>query len=249
MRNTTKMLLMNNYRKDGKASPREEPESYNGSRRDPPRYPDRMEGRFRDREGRERYDDGRFAPQNRAPMEREVYPESNGPYLPPYYQEASRYPLREEKPRNKIGFSVDGEMERLPNEFPEEYPMSMRHSSANEMESRKGRERVSGYTESRPKLGKELAMEWAQGMENEDGTHGPHWTMEQTKQVQAQQGIDCDPVEFFLAINMMYSDYVKVAKKLGVNKVDFYACMAKAFLDDKDAGPDKIGRYFEYVVG
>ena len=32
-------------------------------------------------------------------------------------------------------------------------------------------------------------------------------------------------------------------------KVDFYACMAKAFLDDKDAGPDKIGRYFEYVVG
>lgn len=94
-----------------------------------------------------------------------------------------------------------------------------------------------------------IAEKRASKMQNEDGTQGPHWTMELTKQVQAQQSIECDPIEFFLAMNMMYSDYVKVAKKLGVNNVDFYSCMAKAFLDDKDAGPDKLERYFEYVVG
>ena len=48
---------------------------------------------------------------------------------------------------------------------------------------------------------------------------------------------------------MMYSDYCKVAEKLNVNIVDFCACMAKAFLDDKDAKPDKVARYWEYVAG
>lgn len=65
---------------------------------------------------------------------------------------------------------------------------------------------------------------------------------------QTGKGIDCEPLQFWIAMNMIYSDYVKVAKKLGMNNVDFYACMAKAFLDDKDAQPDKLARYYEYVV-
>jgi len=95
---------------------------------------------------------------------------------------------------------------------------------------------------------REMAMKWASQMENKDGTHGPHWTIEQTKQVMAQKGIECDPTEFYAAMNMMYSDYSGVAKKLGVNNMDFYAWMAKAFLDDKDARPDKLARYYEYIV-
>lgn len=204
------------------------------------------EDRFKDRQGRERYDDGRYAPMDSAgnPDGGENYPYYNDPYYPPYYQgkkRDGRSTRESEKPMNKIGFAIDGEMERVPNEFPEAYPMSMDH--------RKGSPRIAGYADGTPDITKEMAMEWSRSMENEDGTQGPHWTMEQTKQVQAQQGIECDPIEFYLAINMMYSDYVKVAKKLGVNKVEFYACMAKAFLDDRDAGPDKLGRYFEYVVG
>lgn len=242
MRNAAKMLLMNTYDKGKKGIPGEEPQAYSGGKREIPRYP--MEDRSRDI--RRRRDDGRFAPRNEGyqPMEPEVYPEY-APYQPPYNQQGSRYPLQEDRPRNKIGFSVDGEMEQIPHQFPEEYP----GRQGSEMEHRRGAERMAGYAQSQPQVSREAAQRWAEAMENEDGTQGPHWTMEQTKQVQAQQGIECDPVEFFLAINMMYSDYVKVAKKLGVNKVDFYACMAKAFLDDKDAGPDKIGRYFEYVVG
>ena len=62
-------------------------------------------------------------------------------------------------------------------------------------------------------------------------------------------GIECDPAEFWAALNMIYSDYVKVAKKFNVgSNIDFYVDMAKAFLDDKDAGPDKLAKYYQYVV-
>lgn len=77
---------------------------------------------------------------------------------------------------------------------------------------------------------------------------GPHWSTEQTEQVRTQQNIDCEPIKFWVAMNMMYSDYCKVAEKLGVNNAIFYACMAKAFLDDKDAQPENLGRYYEYIV-
>ena len=92
------------------------------------------------------------------------------------------------------------------------------------------------------------AKEWAGRMENEDGTVGPHWTIEQTKQVASQKGITYDPVEFWLCMNMIYSDYFGVAKKLNVNNMVFYVEMSKAFLGDKDAVPGKLYSYFEYVV-
>ena len=72
--------------------------------------------------------------------------------------------------------------------------------------------------------------------------------MEQTKQIQAQKGIESDPLKFWVAMNMVYSDYSKVAKKLNVNNADFYACMAEAFLEDKDAQEDKLERYYQFVV-
>ena len=149
---------------------------------------------------------------------------------------------------NKIGFAINGEAEHLPDEY-RQMEYSPEPYSGNEMAPRKGSRMMGHASSGEDSMSPEEAREWARGMENEDGTQGPHWTMEQTKQVQAQQGIECNPVEFYLAMNMMYSDYLKVAKKLGVNKVDFYACMAKAFLDDKDAGPGKLRRYFEYVAG
>ena len=95
---------------------------------------------------------------------------------------------------------------------------------------------------------REVALSWVDMMENADGTHGPHWAMEQTKELQEKKGIGHDPVEFFVAMNMMYSDYCKIAKRYNVNTADFYASMAKAFLDDKDAVDDKLAKYYEYVV-
>ena len=72
--------------------------------------------------------------------------------------------------------------------------------------------------------------------------------MDQVKTVMQQRGIDCDLPKFFAALNMIYSDYVSVAKKLGISNIDFYVGMAQAFLDDKDAGTDKLMRYYHSVV-
>ena len=93
------------------------------------------------------------------------------------------------------------------------------------------------------------AEKWTHEMENEDGSKGPHWNIEQVKMLMGQKGIAGDPWEFYAAINAMYSDYGKVLKKHGVgDKLDVYIDMAKAFMDDKDAQPDKLARYYKYIV-
>lgn len=93
------------------------------------------------------------------------------------------------------------------------------------------------------------AEKWTREMENEDGSKGPHWNIEQVKMLMGQKGITGDPWKFFAAINAMYSDYSKVLKKHGAgDKLDIYIDMAKAFMDDKDAQPDKLARYYKYIV-
>ena len=98
-------------------------------------------------------------------------------------------------------------------------------------------------------LTKEKAQEWTKKMKNSDGTPGPHWKLEQTNALMEKLGVSLNPIEFYVAANMMYSDYCAVAKKFGLDTPDFYGHMAKAFLEDKDAGPDKLKKYFEEVVG
>ena len=88
------------------------------------------------------------------------------------------------------------------------------------------------------------ANKWVSKMENEDGTTGAHWTFDQVHQLMEQRGIDCDPVQFWAALCMMYSGYATAASKHGVGgDVDFYIDMACAFLNDKDAPKDKLARY------
>lgn len=220
-----------------------------------------MEGRFRDRDGREHYDNGRFSPMKNeydggtyAPYETSMnYPDM--PYIPPIYREDGRHEFNRResdwgmRPMNKIGFALEGEMNRLPEMNPE-YRQMQEYRRMDEMNHMKGGERMAGYGNSSVMMPftKEVAESWTHGMKNEDGSNGPHWTMDQTKQVQAQRNINCDPVEFYAIINSIYSDYCKVAKKHNVNTIDFYADMAKAWLDDEDAVNDKATAYFEYIV-
>lgn len=97
-------------------------------------------------------------------------------------------------------------------------------------------------------LDKETAEAWMSKLHNEDGSMGAHWTMDQTKQVMAQKHMELDPIEFYVTMNMLYSDYCQIAKTHGVNTVDFYADMARAFLVDKDAVANKLLAYYEYVA-
>lgn len=174
------------------------------------------------------------------------YPDSDTPW-PVYGGPRTTRTYDTPKPVGKIGFSLDGEMTRS-DEVGHNYPMSVRYDQPDEMSYRTVKKddgyARGGYGE----MTKDMAERWAGMMENEDGTTGPHWSLDQAKQVMAQRNISGSPYDFWLALNMMYSDYSAVAKKMGVNTVEFYACMADAFLNDKDAVDDKLAAYYEYVV-
>lgn len=125
--------------------------------------------------------------------------------------------------------------------------MRTEYTGGNEMENRWS-EKESGYAEGGGEFTKEEAKEWTKRMHNEDGTTGPHWSMEQAKQVMTQRDIKHDEVAFWAILNSIYSDYCAVFKKHGVNTMDMYIDMTKAWLDDKDAVKDKAGAYYECVV-
>lgn len=66
-----------------------------------------------------------------------------------------------------------------------------------------------------PHFDEEHAHYAVEGMENEDGTKGPHWTVEETTSVANQMGINLksekhNKWDWFVAMNMIYSDFYKV---------------------------------------
>ena len=93
----------------------------------------------------------------------------------------------------------------------------------------------------------EKAEEWLLNMQNEDGTTGPHWSLEETN---AYRPAEISEYCWECAMNMMYSDYYSVAIAYNVNIPEFYADMARAFLFDKDAKSpkDKISAYYNAIV-
>lgn len=123
-----------------------------------------------------------------------------------------------------------------------------------EMERRAGNKAVEVVDEYTDELDDDILIDehtarmWTANMEGVDGNVGEHWTMEETTSVLKQKGFNLDPVEFYACMNMMYSDYSKVAKRFNVNSADFYASMSDAFLNDRDAKKNKLYLYYESVV-
>ena len=110
-----------------------------------------------------------------------------------------------------------------------------------------GDERENEYTWKHKEVDEECAMRWVHGMKAADGSQLPHFKPESAEQMRVAHCPECSRWEWFVAINMMYADYIDVAKKLGVNRDEFYALMAKAFLLDEDAGPHKLATYMEEI--
>ena len=99
----------------------------------------------------------------------------------------------------------------------------------------------------------EDVMRWYSKMQNDDGSTGQHWTEDQTASIAAAIGVAFDHItaeEFCAAMNMMYSDYFPVGVKYGVDRPEFYADLAKAFLFDKDgpAPKEKLAAYYHGIV-
>lgn len=80
-------------------------------------------------------------------------------------------------------------------------------------------------------------------MINEDGTIGPHWSVEQTNNVARQLGIEFstfNEYDFNYVMNMIYSDYYGSVQ----NDTIVYGKMARKFLEDKDAIQGKALMYY-----
>lgn len=100
---------------------------------------------------------------------------------------------------------------------------------------------------------RDTAEEWVRNMRNEDKNHphGGKWSPESLKPFAQKYNIQYDTPkfwQFYAMTNAMYSDYSEVARKFGITSPEFYACMAKAFMDDRDAEPEKVARYYEYIA-
>lgn len=182
---------------------------------------DRPESKFRDRRGREHYDNGRYAPKGGYDGGSRMM-EDDEPSPRMGYENNIRYESNRERPSNVIGFARHGESQKKGKQ-------QMGHASGGESFEN-------------------TAKEWMKSLQNADGSRGPHWTMEQAKSLMHQAGADCDPAEFWAVLNALYSDYSQVLKKFGIDRTDVYAHMAKAWLEDEDAVDDKAAAYFEYIV-
>lgn len=99
----------------------------------------------------------------------------------------------------------------------------------------------------------QTAEEWVASMVNEDPAvgRGGKWKPDDVRPFAKKYGIQTTGkqfAEFYAMMNAMYSDYSEVAKRYGVTDPGFFAEMAKAFIHDKDANPDKVQAYYEYIV-
>lgn len=189
-----------------------------------------VEGRFRDRRGREHYDNGRFAPaRQEMPMDAmgEMTRRNADMYAPrmPYSDWDDDDRWGEQRGMYPIGFRMGG------------------HGHSGKVVPMRGH--ASGDMD---RLDRETADEWMSKLHNSDGTSGPHWTMEQVKQIAKQKGLSMEPVELYAVLNALYSDYDHVLKKHGISNIDVYVDLAKAWIEDKDAVPNKALMYYECIV-
>lgn len=87
--------------------------------------------------------------------------------------------------------------------------------------------RVKAYeAEHGPHFNEEHARKAVSKMENEDGTRGPHWSVEETTALASQYGINLgsrfNRYDWFVALNMVYSDYYQEIINIVRNQYDTY---------------------------
>ena len=76
--------------------------------------------------------------------------------------------------------------------------------------------------------------------------YGQRWSREDIAEYLRGKGINDHVTEYYLVMNMMVNDYSRTAKIIGQDDADFYFNLAYDFINDEDAKPDKIAKYFMY---
>lgn len=112
---------------------------------------------------------------------------------------------------------------------------------------------AAGKGEDAQKLTEHDAKAWVEAMEGTDPERkrGGRWTMEEVKNIAKKSGWVLDGqklIDAYAIVNAMYSDYYAVAQKYGLVAPEFFADLARAWIDDKDAKEGKAGLYWRYIV-
>ena len=82
------------------------------------------------------------------------------------------------------------------------------------------------------------------GLENADGTKGPHWSVSDITSYAKSRGLSYsmfNEYDFAYAMNMAYSDYYGSVQ----DSTESYYRIAKAFIEDKDAPEGKAFLYWK----
>ena len=149
-------------------------------------------------------------------------------------------------------FSEQGEHQRYPTSaYGGQMRMSTQQGGMKHQQMRMGGMKQHGMHEGYvPPLTREKAMAWVHGMDGESD-RGETWTFEEIEELAQKHGIPKQEkklVELYAVMNMLASDYYKVAEEFDVLNDEFFVCMAKAFINDKDAVPDKVAMYYECIA-
>ena len=105
-----------------------------------------------------------------------------------------------------------------------------------------------------PHFNEELAEKAVSKMENEDGTKGPRWSVDEAERVAQQYSVNLKSEKFnkydwFVALNMIRSDFYRaVVSMTGSDNIKHFVELTKAWLNDKDIEEGKTWFYFRYVM-
>lgn len=112
-----------------------------------------------------------------------------------------------------------------------------------------GMRHMEDYRKPQP-LTREKAEEWVESMKGDD-SEGETWSMEEIKEIAKKHSMPMQEeklVELYAVMNMLASDYYKVAEEFDVLEDDFFVAMAKAFINDKDAVKGKVSIYYDCIA-
>ena len=218
----------------------------------------RIDDRFRDRTGREHYDDGRFAPM-RGEYDGGMMM-GYGTSYPTYmgYVEPIRMGRDDDEGRRSWKIIENNGYQDIDPEHTRDGMRrvmgfggsSVEHSHMDEMSHRSG-EKIPGHASARgmPIMTREMAEEWMDNLQNADGSRGAHWTFDEVKNLMQSRGVQADPLIIWVGMNAEYSDSVMLNRKYGVDRPEYYLDAAVIrWLNDKDAVKDKAAMYYTYVV-
>lgn len=93
--------------------------------------------------------------------------------------------------------------------------------------------------------GNVLNREMAEEIVSKMRPYGQRWSLEETKRLQEQYGIDnVRTSDFYVVINSGYNDY----KDLFGDDIEKYVRFTMNFINDEDAKPDKVFLYYTTIA-